>query len=69
MGLLLIQAILLAELCLGLLLSLDQHRGLLTGPGRRADIVRLRLDGSMLSIRVVESKLSMKSVTADHSVV
>jgi hypothetical protein len=68
-GLLLTQAILRAEPSPGLLLSLDQHRGLLAGRGRWGDIVRLRLDGSTLSIGVVESKLSMKSVTADHSVV
>jgi hypothetical protein len=68
-GLLLTQTILRAEPFPGLLLSLDQHRGLLTGRGRRGDIVRLRLDGSTLSIGVVESKLSMKSVTAEHSVV
>jgi hypothetical protein len=68
-GLLLTQAVLRAEPAPGLLLSLDQHRRLLTGRGRRGDIVRLRLDGSTLSIGVVESKLSLKSVTADHSVV
>jgi hypothetical protein len=68
-GLLLTQAILREEPSPGLLLALDQHRGLLTGRGRRGDIVRLRLNGTTLSIGVVESKLSMKSVTADHSVV
>lgn len=68
-GLLLTQAALRAEPSPGLLLALDQHRALLTGRGRRGDIIRLRLNGDTLSIGVVESKLSMKGVTADHPVV
>jgi hypothetical protein len=68
-GLLLTQAMLRTESTPGLLLALDQHRGLLTGGGRRTDIIRLRLDGNTLWIGVIESKLSMKGVTADNSVV
>ena len=45
--------------CLGgLLLALDQHRGLLTGKGQLSDLLRVRVGKREVTIEVVEAKFS-----------
>jgi hypothetical protein len=69
LGLLLTQDAVRQEQNAGILLALDQHRGLLSGRGRRGDIVRLRMEGDKLWIGMAESKFSRNMVASDHGVV
>jgi hypothetical protein len=66
----LIGLLLSARACQGdlsdsLLLSLDQHRDLLSGAGRLSDLLRIGLNGSTVQIDVVEAKFSTGNLAID----
>lgn len=68
-GLLLTQFVVGKEHAGGVLLALDQHRGLLSGRGQLGDILHLRVESNDLLIGVAESKLSRNAVSPQHGVI